>query len=223
MIPELFLALHSAFFTLILQCVFAPVGVNFVPHLRRYSWFRALDRRLGAWGLTGGMTSTILFSQMFFGIFGTECGPHLALFSWLHFRFIYAGRLDGPIANFFQIYVFYLTILFIVLYFFCGLASAFELSKQMRNSMSKRGQSWSLKSVLNELMMLSLSMLSVGLRKYFPGVKIIRGILYDEDLKLKMDIYQPKNLTGLAPVLLYLHGGSWVSGNRSNVSLKDSF
>lgn len=37
---------------------------------------------------------------------------------------------------------------------------------------------------------------------------------------LSLDIYEPLNVTGLRPVMIYVHGGSWKGGNKTNVGSK---
>lgn len=39
-----------------------------------------------------------------------------------------------------------------------------------------------------------------------------------EDTPLKLDIYQAKNLNQKSPVVIYMHGGAWSTGNKSAVS-----
>lgn len=64
--------------------------------------------------------------------------------------------------------------------------------------------------------MLVLSLFSVALRAHYPGIVVERGITYDEENKLKLDVYYPKKRGNgiLYPVLLYVHGGAWISGQR---------
>ena len=37
-----------------------------------------------------------------------------------------------------------------------------------------------------------------------------------DGVKLTMDLYQPKKMTGPAPVVLYVHGGGWTGGDKSD-------
>ncbi len=37
-----------------------------------------------------------------------------------------------------------------------------------------------------------------------------------DGVKLTMDLYQPKSMTGPAPVVLYVHGGGWTGGDKSD-------
>jgi len=39
-----------------------------------------------------------------------------------------------------------------------------------------------------------------------------------DGVKLTMDLYQPKNVTAPAPVVLYVHGGGWTGGDKSDGS-----
>lgn len=51
--------------------------------------------------------------------------------------------------------------------------------------------------------------------RWYPGVKIERGLRYDEENNMKLDVFYPKKIdesSPLLPVLLYVHGGAW-SGN----------
>jgi acetyl esterase/lipase len=45
------------------------------------------------------------------------------------------------------------------------------------------------------------------------GVTVSRNIAYGEDAKQILDIYQPQGQTG-APVVIYLHGGAYVRGDK---------
>jgi hypothetical protein len=40
---------------------------------------------------------------------------------------------------------------------------------------------------------------------------------------LSLDIYKPNNISSLAPVVVYVHGGSWRVGDKSSVRLKPEF
>ena len=37
---------------------------------------------------------------------------------------------------------------------------------------------------------------------------------------LSLDIYEPLNVNDLRPVMIYVHGGSWKGGNKTNVGSK---
>lgn len=49
------------------------------------------------------------------------------------------------------------------------------------------------------------------------NVKVVRNVSYagDELAKHKLDLYLPADQTAPSPVLLFIHGGSWRSGDRS--------
>jgi len=40
---------------------------------------------------------------------------------------------------------------------------------------------------------------------------------------LSLDIYKPNGISGLVPVVIYVHGGSWRTGDKDNVMLKPEF
>ena len=44
--------------------------------------------------------------------------------------------------------------------------------------------------------------------------KVGDGIPYADGLRKKLDVYAPQNLTGRAPVLLFVYGGAWKAGDR---------
>jgi arylformamidase len=37
---------------------------------------------------------------------------------------------------------------------------------------------------------------------------------------LRLDVYRPNNITGLKPVMVYVHGGYWRNGDKDNVDSK---
>jgi len=43
-----------------------------------------------------------------------------------------------------------------------------------------------------------------------------KGIVYDKERGLKLDLYAPQNLTEKTPVVLLVHGGGWVVGSRDH-------
>lgn len=47
-----------------------------------------------------------------------------------------------------------------------------------------------------------------------PDVEVLRGLPFTHDLAL--DLYRPRGATGPLPVVLYLHGGGWRVGTRSD-------
>lgn len=48
-----------------------------------------------------------------------------------------------------------------------------------------------------------------------PGVQRITDIAYGSDPRQRMDVYLPANLPQNAPVILMVHGGAWMVGNKS--------
>ena len=57
---------------------------------------------------------------------------------------------------------------------------------------------------------------SAGLPK---GVRIIRDIAYGPDVKQRFDVYLPTDAArqpGLAPMLVMVHGGAWLFGNKNS-------
>ena len=53
-------------------------------------------------------------------------------------------------------------------------------------------------------------------RKELPYARI-GNVVYAEvgEKKLLLDIYKPKNETGLTPVVIWIHGGGWTQGTKS--------
>jgi acetyl esterase/lipase len=45
------------------------------------------------------------------------------------------------------------------------------------------------------------------------GIRVTKDISYGSDPKQKLDIYQPEGKTGI-PILVFLHGGAYVSGDK---------
>jgi len=43
-----------------------------------------------------------------------------------------------------------------------------------------------------------------------------KGVAFADGDRMKLDIYGPKNPTGPAPVVMFIYGGSWNSGSRSD-------
>jgi acetyl esterase/lipase len=51
-----------------------------------------------------------------------------------------------------------------------------------------------------------------------PGAVLV-NLVYctaEDDVELTMDMYQPRKAKRLAPVVLYVHGGGWISGDKSD-------
>jgi acetyl esterase/lipase len=59
----------------------------------------------------------------------------------------------------------------------------------------------------------------VNLEPAVPGdIEEVKNIEYKNisGKSLQLDIYRPKNLSGKAPLLVFIHGGSWKGGKRSD-------
>ena len=52
------------------------------------------------------------------------------------------------------------------------------------------------------------------------GVKLIQDIEYakHDGVGLKLDLYVPKEIKGSVPVIVFVHGGGWKNGSKSQVS-----
>ena len=52
----------------------------------------------------------------------------------------------------------------------------------------------------------------------FGQARVERDVTYctGDSFQLKMDIYRPTNTNGLAPALLYVHGGGWTKGDKAS-------
>lgn len=58
----------------------------------------------------------------------------------------------------------------------------------------------------------------------FPGVSKTDTVIYAHvgkamTTRLKMDVYKHKSTPADAPILLYIHGGGWIVGNRKNPTI----
>jgi acetyl esterase/lipase len=49
----------------------------------------------------------------------------------------------------------------------------------------------------------------------FKPISKTRGIIYDKEKNLKLDIYAPKKVKQAREVLVFIHGGNWRAGKRS--------
>lgn len=47
-----------------------------------------------------------------------------------------------------------------------------------------------------------------------PGVKKTADIAYADGKRKKLDIYQPKDMRGTAPVVMFIYGGAWAAGDK---------
>jgi acetyl esterase/lipase len=48
------------------------------------------------------------------------------------------------------------------------------------------------------------------------GVDVVRNVVYREvgGVRLRVDVYRPRERRGPLPAALYIHGGAWIAGNR---------
>jgi len=55
--------------------------------------------------------------------------------------------------------------------------------------------------------------------KYQKAVDFYMDVIYDDrgDGRGKLDLYRPANVTGVTPCLIYIHGGGFVSGDKSAI------
>jgi acetyl esterase/lipase len=48
----------------------------------------------------------------------------------------------------------------------------------------------------------------------YEGVKVTRDLKYGPDARNALDVFTPENLSGPAPVYIFIHGGGFVAGNK---------
>ena len=50
------------------------------------------------------------------------------------------------------------------------------------------------------------------------SIEVVRDVVYKQvdSLSLKLDVYRPKGLTAASPVLVFIHGGGWSKGDKSD-------
>ena len=50
------------------------------------------------------------------------------------------------------------------------------------------------------------------------SIEVVQDIVYKQvdSISLKLDIYKPKNLKAATPALIFIHGGGWSKGNKSD-------
>lgn len=53
-----------------------------------------------------------------------------------------------------------------------------------------------------------------------PRIEILRDLVFFEEkgIKLKLDIYRPKNINKKHPGILQIHGGAWITGSKRQTS-----
>ncbi len=127
-----------------------------VPAIRNV--FRNVDRALLKIGVMGGMTSFVLFSQMFLGLMGSECGPHLLVVTALLFKFVFERI---PIVS---ELIWSLNMLFILIYFVAGFVCWLQVRNIVQNPRQLR-VSWRVWAI--EILHLGLSIVGVGIRSWF--------------------------------------------------------
>lgn len=49
---------------------------------------------------------------------------------------------------------------------------------------------------------------------YLDGITVTRDIRYGDDERHRLDIFRPTGATGLQPVLLFVHGGGFIAGDK---------
>jgi acetyl esterase/lipase len=209
---------------LVLQACYYPLTVRRVPDLR--NWFRTADRIVAKIGLMGGVTGVIVFSQMFSGLFGTEAGIHGAFLNYVFYKFFLLSRLSvGNAIVDWTLFLHKVAIaLLCVNYFACPVITWIHFSyvKSVKRVFQFPHSPSLVAQALAELRMLSTSLFSLFVRDWYPNVSVKRGVMYDEQKRLRLDVYYPTNFAELSakhklPVFFYLHGGSWVGGHRSHV------
>ncbi|KPP86650.1 alpha/beta hydrolase [Erythrobacter sp. HL-111] len=56
-----------------------------------------------------------------------------------------------------------------------------------------------------------------GLR---PAAKVTRSVLYGDDPRQQIDVYEPEGAVDPLPLVLFIHGGGWRAGNHKAVQVK---
>lgn len=51
----------------------------------------------------------------------------------------------------------------------------------------------------------------------FEGIMVYPNIAYSSEVSTRLDIYVPRNLTGLNKTLVAIHGGGWISGTKEEI------
>jgi acetyl esterase/lipase len=58
----------------------------------------------------------------------------------------------------------------------------------------------------------------VGFCQFAAAQNITKDVLYGDDAKQKMDVYLPKQGRDKTPVIILIHGGSWIGGDKINMT-----
>lgn len=48
-----------------------------------------------------------------------------------------------------------------------------------------------------------------------PNVRVVRNLSYGDDKANKLDLYLPENMQAKTPVIIWIHGGGWQSGEKA--------
>lgn len=223
---ELWFVLNAFFLVTALRAAYYPFTTRSVPSIRFA--FRRVDRALARYGILGGVTGAIVFAEMFMGLAATEAGVHVALLNWIVYSLV-KSQLDFGNHTLALPLAFRVTqvccLVMVINYFVGALLSWWEMRAAFQRARIKEKRhpilqgSLFIKTVLMELLFLATSVVGISFRHRFPNVSVKRGILYDEELKLKLDVFYPTSYkrNEKLPVLFYLHGGSWIGGYRHHV------
>ena len=68
---------------------------------------------------------------------------------------------------------------------------------------------------MNRIILLSIFLFVIGCSKNERNYTTIRDVAYDDFSKTKLDIHIPLKSTLHNPVIVYIHGGGWRSGDKS--------
>lgn len=72
------------------------------------------------------------------------------------------------------------------------------------------------------LLLVALVLIGLGAAYCFVGCRVYKDVSYLDDLACKMDIYIPRSVDIDEPqgVILFIHGGSWSGGDKSDEALR---
>jgi len=51
-----------------------------------------------------------------------------------------------------------------------------------------------------------------------PAQTVQKDVAYGDDPKQKMDVFLPKQTKGKTPAIILIHGGSWIGGDKINMT-----